>query len=73
MNLCEIVDLVVIVGFKLKSSVFVSVCFSDKVFNFILGFFEEFVNERKELNKGNRFDILFFGRGDFEDFEVKGF
>lgn len=73
MNLCEIADLVVTVGPKLKSSVSVSACSSDKVFNFTPGLFEEFVNERKELNKGNRFDILLFGRGDPEDLEVKGF
>lgn len=37
MNLCEIADLVVTVGPKLKSSVSVSACSSDKVFNFTPG------------------------------------
>ena len=73
MKLCELADLVVTVGPKLKRSVSVSACSGDKVFNLTPGLFEEFVNDRPELNKDDRFDILLFGRGDPEDLEVKGF
>ena len=73
MKLCEMADLVVTVGPKLKSSVPLGACSDDKVFNLTPGLFEEFVNEHKELNKKERFDILVFGRGDPEDLEVKGF
>lgn len=72
-KLCEMADLVMTVGPKLKNSVPVGSCPPQKVFNLTPGLFQEFCMQRKEFNKNERFDILLFGRGDPEDFEIKGF
>lgn len=50
MKLCELADLVVTVGPKLKRSVSVSACSGHKVFNLTPGLFEEFENDRPELS-----------------------
>ena len=73
MKLCEMADLVVTVGPKLRKSVSPGTCPQDKVFNLIPGPFEEFSTECKELDEKEQFEILLFGRGDPEDIEVKGF
>lgn len=72
MKLCEMADLVMTVGPKLKNSVPVGSCPPEKVFNLTPGLFQEFYMDREEVNKNERFDILLFVRGDPEDFEIKG-
>ena len=42
-------------------------------FNFTPGIFSEFSNVKQAYDKTRKFRVLLFGRGDAEDFEVKGF
>ena len=45
----------------------------EDVINFIPGIFTEFSDLKQAKRQGKRFSILLFGRGDEEDFEVKGY
>ena len=76
-ELCELADIVVTIGPKLYEN-FRSYLSSSKkdemVLNFTPGIFNEFSEVVQDANReGGKFRILLFGRGDAEDFEVKGF
>ena len=75
-KLCESADMVVTVGSKLNESFKAALhhCKKDiHVFNFIPGILDEFYNEHREFKNSRNFEILVFGRGNAEDFELKGF
>ena len=73
-DLCQIADLVVAVGPKLTEA------FSSKlrsthreIFQLIPGSFEEFFDIKRTTQESANFKVLAFGRGDFEDFSLKGY
>ena len=74
LDLCEIADLVVAVGPKLteaiSSQLFLS--FGD-VFQLIPGSFVEFSETQHAEQDGVTFKVLNCGRGDFEDFSLRGY
>ena len=75
-ELCELADFVVSVGSKLNEAFrcYLSSCQKDDMFfNFTPGIFSEFSNVKQAYDKTRKFRVLLFGRGDAEDFEVKGF
>ena len=73
--LCEEADVVVAVGPKLKEqySAYLSWCGTD-VFDLTPGIFSEFSNLRRSArdDSSKPFRVLLFGRGDSEDFALKG-
>ena len=73
-DLCRIADLVVAVGPKLteaiSSQLFLS--FGD-VFQLIPGCFTEFSDIEHTIQDEVTFRVLTFGRGDFEDFSLRGY
>ena len=73
--LCEEADVVVGVGPKLKEqySAYLSWCGTD-VFDLTPGIFSEFSNLRRSArdDSSKPFRVLLFGRGDSEDFALKG-
>ena len=73
-KLCEMADLVVGVGPKL-SKAFRSylVGFQGCVHDFTPGVFDEFVSVTQSPDERQHCSVLVFGRGDDEDFELKGF
>ena len=74
-DLCQIADLVVAVGPKLKE-VFSSYLRSSHqdVFQFVPGTFKEFSEVEHATTRANaKFKVLTFGRGDLEDFSLKGY
>ena len=73
-KLCEMADLVVGVGPKL-SEAFRSylVGFQECVHDFTPGVFDEFVSVMQSPDERQHCSVLVFGRGDDEDFELKGF
>ena len=73
-KLCEMADLVVGVGPKL-SKAFSSylVGFQECVHDFTPGVFDEFVSVTQSPDEREHCSVLVFGRGDDEDFELKGF
>ncbi|KAL9970342.1 hypothetical protein ACROYT_G022699 [Oculina patagonica] len=73
-NLCKIADLVVAVGPKLHEfySAYLSSC-EKNVFNLTPGIFTEFSTLKLSIKGAKKFRVLVFGRGDSEDFELKGF
>ena len=73
-KLCEMADLVVGVGPKL-SKAFRSylVGFQECVHDFTPGVFDEFVSVTQSPDERQHCSVLVFGRGDDEDFELKGF
>ena len=75
-ELCEMADHVVGVGPKLSEafrSYLRSCQKDDNVPDFPPGVFEEFVAVKQALNERQQRSVLVFGRGDVEDFELKGF
>ena len=75
-ELCQLADFVVSVGSKLNEAFrcYLSSCQKDDMFfNFTPGIFSEFSNVKQAYDKTRKFRVLLFGRGDAEDFEVKGF
>ena len=71
---CEMADLVVAVGPKLCEVY--SACLSSSgktVLNLTPGIFTEFSDLKQSTQGGTKFRVLVFGRGDSEDFELKGF
>lgn len=73
-ELCEMADLVVAVGPKLCEVY--SACLSScgkTVFNLTPGIFTELSNLKQSTRGATKFRVLVFGRGDSEDFELKGF
>ena len=73
-KLCKMADLVVGVGPKL-SEAFRSYLRGEgiNVIDFTPGVFDEFVGVKQSPNEGKHRSVLIFGRGDDEDFELKGF
>ena len=75
-KLCEIADFVVAVGPKLAEAYrsYLRYCGKDQdVFELTPGIFSEFSNVVQSKNEGSIFRVLSFGRGDAEDFILKGF
>ena len=74
-ELCKKADMVITVGSKLNDTFRIALheCKKDHVFNLIPGIFDEFFGEQKQYRKSRTFEILVFGRGNTEDFELKGF
>ena len=67
-------DLVVAIGPKLTEfyAALLNFC-GKKVYNFTPGIFNEFASLNVSSMKGKKFRILVFGRGDTEDFKLKGY
>ena len=75
-ELCEIADFVVGVGPKLSEAFrsYLSWCKKDQtIFNFTPGVFDEFTSVEQVAKERKHCTVLVFGRGDTEDFELKGF
>ena len=75
-KLCEIADFVVAVGPKLAEAYrsYLRYCEKDQdVFELTPGIFSEFSNVVQSKNEEGIFRVLSFGRGDAEDFILKGF
>ena len=75
-ELCEMADHVVGVGPKLSEafrSYLRSCQKDDNVVDFTPGVFEEFVAVKQAPSERLQSSVLVFGRGDVEDFELKGF
>ena len=74
-ELCKLADLVVAVGPKLTGA-FSSYLRSSHhdVFQLMPGTFKEFSDVKHDTTRANaKFKVLIFGRGDFEDFSLKGY
>ena len=75
-ELCEWADQVAAVGPKLSETFARYLRRSGKdqdVINFTPGIFSEFSNIKQAAEEGGTFHVLVFGRGDKEDFHVKGY
>ena len=76
-ELCEMADLVVGVGPKLSGAFrsYLRGCQKEfkRVVDFTPGVFEEFVSVIQDIEEGEQRSVLVFGRGDVEDFKLKGF
>ena len=75
-ELCEWADQVVAVGPKLSETFARHLRPSGKdqnVINFTPGIFSEFSNIKQAAEEGGTFHVLVLGRGDKEDFHVKGY
>ena len=75
-ELCEMADLVVGIGPKLSEEFrsYLRSCSKDQnVVDFTPGVFDEFANVEHKPGERKQYKILVFGRGDDEDFELKGF
>ena len=75
-ELCEMADLVLGVGPKLSEAFrsYLRGCQKDKsVVDLTPGVFEEFFSVRQVVEERKQRSVLVFGRGDAEDFELKGF
>ena len=73
-ELCKKADMVITVGSKLNETFSSALhqCKKDHIFNLIPGIFDEFFGEQKQYRNSKNFKILVFGRGNTEDFELKG-
>ena len=74
-GLCKLADLVVPIGPKLAEA-YSSYLRSEKeqdIFPLIPGLFQEFEGLKQDLNESSEFKVLLCGRGDAEDFELKGY
>ena len=75
-ELCEQADRVAAVGPKLSETFARYLRPSGKdqdIINFTPGIFSEFSNIKQAAEEGGTFHVLVFGRGDKEDFHVKGY
>ena len=75
-ELCELADQVVAVGPKLTEAFacYLRSCGKDQdVINLTPGIFSEFANINQAAEGRETFRVLVFGRGDSEDFRVKGY
>ncbi|CAH3180149.1 unnamed protein product, partial [Porites lobata] len=73
-DLCQIADLVVAVGPKLKHAISSQLRSSRReIFELIPGSFTEFSDVEHSEEENVNFKVLTFGRGDFEDFSLKGY
>ena len=75
-ELCEMADLVLGVGPKLSEAFrsYLRGCQKDRsVVDLTPGVFEEFFSVRQVVEERKQRNVLVFGRGDAEDFDLKGF
>ncbi|XP_068724128.1 protein NLRC3-like [Montipora capricornis] len=75
-ELCEMSTFVVAVGPKLAEAFrkYLRCCKKDQdVFDFTPGIFDEFVSVQQVPEERKHCSVLVFGRGDADDFELKGF
>ena len=75
-ELCQMADLVVAVGPKLAEAFrkYLRWCKKDQnVFEFTPGVFADFASVEQALDERKDHSVLIFGRGDDEDFKLKGF
>ena len=75
-DLCKLADVVVAVGPKLKeaySSYLRSCQKHQDIIQLTPGIFHEFADIRQATKEGANFKVLTFGRGDPEDFSLKGY
>ena len=75
-ELCKLADQVVAVGPKLAEvfSGYLRPCGKDRdVLNFTPGIFSEFADVNQATDEREAFNVLVFGRGDNEDFKLKGY
>ena len=75
-KLCEEADFVVAIGPKLAESFrrYLQCCKNhETIFDFTPGIFEEFLSVDQGLEERKDCTVLVFGRGDVEDFQLKGF
>ena len=73
-ELCQIADLYMAVGPKLKDALSSKLRSSHRdVFQLIPGSFAEFSKTQHAKQDSVNFKVLTFGRGDFEDFSLKGY
>ena len=74
-DLCKLADQVVAIGPKLAEvfSGYLRPCGKDQdVLNFTPGIFSEFADVNQATEERKAFNVLVFGRGDSEDFQLKG-
>ena len=73
-KLCKNADVVLTVGSKLNETFKPALhqCKKDHIFNLIPGIFDESFHEQKQCQNSKNFEILVFGRGNTEDFELEG-
>ena len=75
-ELCKLADQVVAIGPKLAEvfSGYLRPCGKDQdVLNFTPGIFSEFADVNQATEERKAFNVLVFGRGDNEDFQLKGY
>ena len=75
-ELCKMANLVIGVGPKLAEAFrkYLRCCKKDQdVFEFTPSIFDEFVSVQQVPEERKQLSVLVFGRGDVEDFELKGF
>ena len=72
-DLCKLANLVVAVGPKLKDAYTSYLGFCKDVIQLTPGIFREFSVVRKTTEESKTFRVLTFGRGDQEDFSLKGY
>ena len=73
-ELCKLADLVVAVGAKLKDAYSSYLRSSQKdIIQLTPGTFDEFKAVEQAAQEGEKFKVLTFGRGDPEDFNLKGY
>ena len=73
-DLCQLADLVVAVGAKLKDAYSSYLRSSQKdIIQLTPGTFDEFKAVEQAAQEGEKFKVLTFGRGDPEDFNLKGY
>ncbi|XP_015770346.1 PREDICTED: uncharacterized protein LOC107348784 isoform X2 [Acropora digitifera] len=71
-KLCQQADQVVAIGPKLANT-FSRSCEKGKFLNLTPGIFSEFAYMKHDIEERETFHVLVFGRGDSEDFELKGY
>ena len=72
-ELCKMADFVVPIGPKLNEAFRSYLGLKDEiVFNFTPGIFREFSDVQQDSDRTGKFRVLLFGRGDAEDFNLKG-
>ena len=71
-KLCEQADQVVAMGPKLADT-YSRICAKGKVLNLTPGIFSEFAFMKQDIEEKRTFHVLVFGRGDSEDFQLKGY
>ena len=74
-DLCKLADLVVPIGPKLAEaySLYLTSKEDQDIFTLTPGLFSEFTDLKQNANDSSEFKVLLCGRGDAEDFKLKGF